>query len=82
MPNPKRQAPVPTVINLRLFDHTLDGILNVVSLGLFLDFGNLDFLLAERDEKEMGQRLVYGTVGGADITYLSSLSDMVVCVLI
>ena len=40
------QAPVPTVISLRLLDHTLDGIVDVVGLDFFLDFGHFNFLLA------------------------------------
>ena len=36
----QEQAPVPTVISLRLLDHTLDGRLNVISLFFLLNFGS------------------------------------------
>ena len=42
----QEQAPVPTVISLRLLDHTLDGIIDVVGLLFFLDLLNFNFLLA------------------------------------
>ena len=42
----RRQAPVPTVIRLRLLDHTLDGIIDVVSLGFLFNLNLGLFLLA------------------------------------
>ena len=75
----QEQAPVPTVISLRLLDHTLDGIMNVVGLLLFLL--NLNFLLAERNENKNGSGIVQWNEGDST-TYLSSASDMVRCVLI
>ena len=43
----RRQAPVPTVIRLRLLDHTLDGIIDVVGLGFLLNFDLGHLLLAK-----------------------------------
>ena len=39
----QEQAPVPTVISLRLLDHTLDGTVDVVSLLFLFDFGSFSF---------------------------------------
>lgn len=54
----QEQAPVPTVISLRLLDHTLDGIIDVVGLLFFFDFGNFDFLLAKmgKNERDKGEK--------------------------
>ena len=49
------QAPVPTVISLRLLDHTLDGIIDVVGLLFFFDLLNFNFLLAKSRQKRKGQ---------------------------
>ena len=83
------QAPVPTVIRLRLLDHTLDGIIDVVGLGLFFDLNLGHLLLATvRDKcevREMNDCCVDGKreacwVQRTEIifqyTYLSSLSDI------
>ena len=48
----QEQAPVPTVISLRLLDHTLDGIIDVVGLLFFLDLLNFNFLLAIMGKKK------------------------------
>ena len=48
-----KQAPVPTVICLRLLDHTLDGIVDVVGLlFFFLDLLSFNFLRAEGSNTE------------------------------
>ena len=47
----RRQAPVPTVIRLRLLDHTLDGIIDVVGLGFLLNFNLRHLLLAAFRQK-------------------------------
>ena len=51
----QEQAPVPTVISLRLLDHTLDGIIDVVGLLFFFDLLNFNFLLAKSRQKRKGQ---------------------------
>ena len=48
----QEQAPVPTVISLRLLDHTLDGIIDVVGLLFFLDLLNFNFLLAIMEKRK------------------------------
>ena len=55
----QEQAPVPTVISLRLLDHTLDGIIDVVGLLFFFDFGHFNFLLAitEQNEGDKGEKI-------------------------
>ena len=37
----EKQAPVPTVINLRLLDHTLDGSVDVINLSFLFDLRNV-----------------------------------------
>ena len=47
----RRQTPVPTVIRLRLLDHTLDGIIDVVGLDFLLNFDFRHLLLATFRQK-------------------------------
>ena len=53
------QAPVPTVISLRLLDHTLDGIIDVIGLLFFLNFRHFNFLLAKagQNERDKGEKI-------------------------
>ena len=75
----RRQAPVPTVIRLRLLDHTLDGIIDVVGLGFLLNYDLRHLLLAafrqNGSEVNINSQLMWHAKEER-VTYLSSLSDI------
>ena len=82
----QKQAPSPTVVSLRLLDHTLDGIVDVVGLSFLLNFLSLNFLLAEAVNKDSTRLATVMKAwrggpafrtGAETTTYLSSTSDMV-----